>query len=273
MINFQLIKRFLIYKLQKKINIDKISLDFNKLSIDEIFTYFGCNKATELEEGKILNLGKSEFNYGSWLFKDSNKKRIIGHGYGKFYEKYLKSFKGRELNILEIGSFAGASAASFVKFFPLANIYCLDKNLTNFKFISKNIKVFSIDITKKKMVKDFFHKINISKEEKYFDIIIDDASHKLSHMLIALNFFYKNLRPGGFYIIEDYMEPNHQKQLYDCQEMKIDEILNCIKNKKKIDSKILNPESFQNILIHTENVFTHNVDNNKSNIAFIKKLN
>ena len=90
MINFKLFKRFLIYKLQKKINIDNLSIDFDKLDIDEIFKYFGCNKATKLEESKIINFGRSEFNYRSWLFKSSGKKEAIGHGYGEFYDKYFK---------------------------------------------------------------------------------------------------------------------------------------------------------------------------------------
>ena len=118
---FRQFKRYLIYKFNNKTNIDSFHLDFSNSNIDEIFKYFGCNKANKIE-------------------KDKN----IGHGYSKFYEKHLNFLKNKRINILEIGSFAGASAASFVKYFPSSTIYCLDINLKNFRFTSKNIKVFGL---------------------------------------------------------------------------------------------------------------------------------
>ena len=48
------------------------------------------------------------------FLKKSNK----GHGYSIFYEKKLEKFKNKKINILEIGSYAGASAAAFAKYFP-----------------------------------------------------------------------------------------------------------------------------------------------------------
>ena len=48
-----------------------------------------------------------------------------------------------------------STAASFVKYFPLSTVYCLDINLTNFKFISKNMKIFGLDVSKKRMIRKF----------------------------------------------------------------------------------------------------------------------
>lgn len=36
-----------------------------------------------------------------------------------------------------------------------------------------------------------------------FDIIIDDASHDVAHQQITFGKFFKILRPGGLYVIED----------------------------------------------------------------------
>ena len=110
---FRQLKRYLIYKYKSKTNIDNLSDNFSNLSIDEIFKYFGTDKATKWKHGKNT-----------------------GHGYSDYYEKHLKNYKDKKINILEIGSYAGASAASFIKYFPFSNVYCLDINLTNFKFIS-----------------------------------------------------------------------------------------------------------------------------------------
>ena len=197
----------------------------------------------------------------------------MAHGYSEFYEQHLNFFKNKKINILEIGSFAGASAATFVKYFPSATIYCLDINLTNFKFISKNIKVFGLDVSKKSMISKFYKKIKISHETEYFDIIIDDGSHKLSEIIISLNTFFKNLKPGGFYVLEEFKYPNFYPHLDDCPENKIDEILSCLKNKKKFNSNILSDEMIQYLLNFTEDIFQHRGLVKNSDIAFIKKLN
>ena len=54
----------------------------------------------------------------------------------------LSNSQPMEIKILEIGSFAGASAAAFVKYFNKAKVFCFDINISNFKYYSKNIEVF-----------------------------------------------------------------------------------------------------------------------------------
>ena len=246
---FRKFKRYLIYKLKFKTNIDLLHKNFNDLNIDEVFRYFGTDKATK------------------W----KNEKEI-GHGYSKFYEKHLHVFKNKKINILEIGSFAGASAASFVKYFPLSTVYCLDINLTNFNFISQKIKVYGLDISNNNMINSFYKKINILPDEKHFDVIIEDGSHKLSDILLSLNIFLKNLRPKGFYIIEDYKFPNYYSHLLDCSENKIDEILGLIENKKYFKSNILSNNTIQNLIEQTAEIFKYKGLLENSDIAFLKKL-
>ena len=36
-----------------------------------------------------------------------------------------------------------------------------------------------------------------------FDIILDDGSHIVEHMILSFNTLFKYVKPGGFYIIED----------------------------------------------------------------------
>ena len=69
-------------------------------------------------------------------FKLTNK---TGHGFSKFYEEKLEKYKSEKIKILEIGSYAGASAAAFVKYLPNANIYCFDVNISN---LNINQKIF-----------------------------------------------------------------------------------------------------------------------------------
>jgi len=243
---FRKLKRFLYYKLKKKINID-LDKKIENLSIDDLFQYFSCDKAKKWENG-------------------------TGHGFSVFYERHLASYKNKKINILEVGSFTGASAATFVKFFPLSKVYCLDINLTNFKYSSRNIEVFALDISEKKMLNKFYKSINISKDTQYFDIIIDDGSHKLSDIVVALNSLYKNLKSGGLYVIEDFKYPNYYKHLNDCTELKVDQILDCLKNKKKFKSNILTQENIDYISNSIEEISDYRGQCKDSDIAFIKRL-
>ena len=178
-----LYKRYIKFILKKKINID-IQPDFKDKKLEDLFIYYGTDKAQ------------------TWKNKEN-----IGHGYTQFYEKHFEQIRSKKLNILEIGSYAGASAASFKKYFYNSNIYCLDVNISNFKFSSKNIQVFGIDVSNQKKIMKFFKKIGADKTS-FFDIIIDDGSHKLSDILLSLNTFIYKLNKNGYYVIEDFKLPN-----------------------------------------------------------------
>ena len=102
-----LFKRNLIYKFKKKISIDRDL--FPEKDLDQLFFYYGSDKAN--------------------FFQNKN---IRGHGFSKFYEKQLSILKNKPINILEIGSYAGASAAAFSKYFYNSKIFCFDINISNF---------------------------------------------------------------------------------------------------------------------------------------------
>ena len=88
---FSLFKRKLIYLIKKKENIDVDNINYNNL--DDLFNFYGSDKSN--------------------IFKKNNSK---GHGFSKFYIENLKDLK-KKIKILEIGSYAGASAAAFSKYF------------------------------------------------------------------------------------------------------------------------------------------------------------
>ena len=126
-----LFKRNLIYKFKKKTSIDNDS--FPEKDLDQLFFHYGSDKAD--------------------LFQNKNKR---GHGFSKFYEKQLAIVKNKPLNILEIGSYAGASAAAFSKYFYKSKIFCFDVNISNFKYNSNNISVYGLDIRNKKKFSKFY---------------------------------------------------------------------------------------------------------------------
>jgi len=245
---FSLFKRNILYKFKKKINID-LQENIDISSLDKLFTFYNTDKANLVDN-----------------------KTKQGHGFAKFYEKNLNQFKDKKkINILEIGSFSGASAASFSKYFPNSQIYCLDINILNFKFYSKRIHVFGMDSSNNKMMIKFLNKINFFEEINFFDIIIDDGSHILSDQLNALNFFYKFLGKAAFYIVEDYKLLDHFNHLKDVKDVSIEELANNIRDKKTFTSKILSTDIIDDMFKNNQNIFEYKGNTEKSDIIFFEK--
>lgn len=241
---FSLYKRRFIYFFKKKINLDKIEI--TKKNLEDLFILFGTDKA------HVWNFGKNK-----------------GHGFSEFYQTHLSQFKNKKIKILEIGSYSGSSAAAFSKYFNKSKIYCLDINISNFKFYSKKIKVFGVDVSKKNILENFIKKINGKRE--IFDIIIDDGSHKLSDILMSFNFFFNFLKSKGYYIIEDYNFPTYFKHLKDIRDVTINNLILYIKKKIFFKSKIINNSDqlllFQNI----NKVYSYKGNLTHSDIVFFKK--
>tara|TARA_Y200000002_G_scaffold380096_1_gene390802 strand:- start:113 stop:856 length:744 start_codon:yes stop_codon:yes gene_type:complete len=244
---FSLFKRHLIYRLKKKIPIDTDKVKFK--SLDEFLNHYGSDKA------EIFNL--------------TNK---TGHGFSKFYEEYLKNYKNKEINILEIGSYAGASAAAFAKYLPNSNIFCFDVNISNFKYESKNIHVFGLDIKNEKKVKKTLQSIFLQHKFLKFDLIIDDGSHNLDDILVGLKLFFELVKSKGVYIIEDYKYPNYYQYNNNINHILIDEFLKNLANKKNSISNIFS-EKDQKILIASIDKIENLKGNlSDSDISFITKI-
>ena len=249
-LNFlSIFKRNLIFRLKKKINIDKDKFQ-NDIKLEELFSFYKTDKANYIKS-----------------------KKIYGHGYAEFYEKHFSSLRNKKLNILEIGSFSGASAAAFVKYFKDVNVYCLDINLTKFIYESKKIHPFGLDISNKKLIEKFLNKIGFYENIKHFDIIIDDGSHILSDQLKAIDYFFKYLSIGGYYVVEDYRFCEHLPHLNDTDDPPIRKIFEILKKNYKKDFKFLSNQTLEILRKNSSNIFEYNGNQKISSIAFIEKLN
>ena len=123
---------------------------------------------------------------------------------------------------------------------------------------SKRVNFFYCDTTSYKDLSKF--KIFLKQKKIIsFDIIIDDGSHILSNILKNLTFFFKYLKSGGAYVIEDYKHPNYYPHLNDSNNhYLIDRVLYFLKRKKIFKSTIitkkeiffLNKSNKKNIYLH-----------------------
>ncbi len=243
---FSLFKRNLIYNLKKKISIDNDNI--NTESLDSLFYNYGSDKAN--------------------VFK---KKNIDGHGYATFYENKLKKFRNKKINILEIGSYAGSSAAAFAKYLKESKIFCFDINISNFNYKSNQIHVYGIDINNEDKVQKTLENIFGLHSIENFDVIIDDGSHNLSDILISLKIFFKYVKRNGLYVIEDFKHPNYYDYNRNINHIFIDQVLKNLQNKKIFSSQILTEYDQKNLINLIENIEIFKGNLTDSDISFIKK--
>ena len=235
---FSLFKRNIIYLLKNKINIDKDKFG-KKTTLDYLFKKYETDKSN------------------------------ASHGFTKYYTNHLNKLKNRRLNFLEIGSATGGSAAAFVHYFDKSNVFCLDVNLTLVKYKSDKINFFGLDSSNSKMLYKFLKNVEEKFSVKKIDGIIDDGSHILSDQLFSINYFFKYLKKGGYYIIEDYKFPNYFKRCNDVDENTIDILIKKLKNNKVIKSQILQNDTINKL--YKAKIYTYKGRTKISDIVFFQK--
>ena len=243
---FSLFKRKILYKIKNKINIDLDKV--HKKTLDELFYHYGSDKAD--------------------IFKHSQKQ---GHGFSKFYDQQLKHLKEKEIKILEVGSYAGASAASFIKYFVNSSVYCFDINISNFVFSSKKIHVYGLDINNEKKLKKILEKIKYETNSNFFDIIIDDGSHYLSDILFSFKTLFKYVKKGGFYIIEDFKHPNYYNHNRNIEHILVDQVLANLQEKKIFNSDIIKNDDQVYLHNNINKIKIYKGNLKDSNICFLQK--
>jgi len=122
------------------------------------------------------------------------------HHYLDFYQKHLpkRDFSGR---LLEIGVMDGLSMKMWREYYPNAEIVGIDikEDMASYMHnddwqVPDSVKLITCDGTDPKQTKPL----------GMFDIIIDDGSHYWSEQQKSFEIlYYKQLNPGGIYIIED----------------------------------------------------------------------
>ena len=246
----------LVFKLKKKIDLDLKKIDL--ISLNELFNYFETDKGSAVKNPYSKNI-------------DDSNKNLIGHGYAKFYELHFNYFKNKEIKLLEIGTWKGASVASFYYYFNKAIIFCLDRNY-KFQFKSNRINFFYCNTRNSDDLKKF-ENLLINKKSENLDVIIDDASHIYSDILINFKNFFKKVKSGGFYVIEDFNHYKYYSYLNDSSfnSLEIEEIFKLLKSKQFFESDNLDKDfqnyCFNNIL----EISVHKGIQDDSYIAFIKK--
>ena len=156
----------------------------------------------------------------------SDKCPEILHSYSPSYYEELKEFRGLFENVLEIGIGSsslmvpicgndyeiGASLKGWRDFFIRAQIYGIDIEKTTL-FTDERISTFYTDQSKSNELENTINEIKKFSKNDYleFDIILDDGSHIVEHMILSFETLGKYVKYNGFYIIEDIKRNDLEK--------------------------------------------------------------
>lgn len=138
---------------------------------------------------------------------NNTDKSSMTHNYTKYYERaiqsYLKQSMRKEIILLEVGVYSGASLNMWADYFSYIGVPCkiigvdINPSCLNLANQEKNIVIEIGDQTDEHFLE------NIISQYSPFDLIIDDGSHQVEHQKFTFNKLISMLRSSGLYIIED----------------------------------------------------------------------
>ena len=135
-------------------------------------------------------------NLNALGLKYGTDKASFNGNYLNTYEKILDPIKDKITSFLEIGVHKGDSLRMWREYFQNIQIIGVDIN-PNCKFEEPNIKVEIGDASSTIFTQKLINKYGP------FDVVIDDGSHRTSHMVQSFNLLFPYVKSGGYYIIED----------------------------------------------------------------------
>lgn len=114
------------------------------------------------------------------------------------YEHHFSRFRDKKPTVLEIGVFGGGSLAMWKDYFGEgATIIGLDIDPECKSHEADGIKVYIGSQDDPNIID------TILSENGTIDIVIDDGSHRMDHVLASFHLLYDRISPKGVYFVED----------------------------------------------------------------------
>jgi cephalosporin hydroxylase len=131
------------------------------------------------------------------IIDNSLTDKNTAHSYIPVYEKLFSPFRETCKNVLEVGVYYGGSVKLWNDYFPNANVYAFDLDLSRNQYHTKSPRVH--------IMQSDAYQLNIVKafQPATFDFVMDDGWHTLDSMCKFAALYNRLVRPGGYLIIED----------------------------------------------------------------------
>lgn len=130
--------------------------------------------------------------------------RDVGPGIWKWdhyfdiYDRHFSKFRGKAVNIVEIGIYSGGSLDLWRDYFgPAARIIGIDIQPECRVYERDGVSIYIGDQSDSL----FWHDFKLA--EPNIDIVIDDGSHKQRHQKLTFDEMFSHIRYNGVYLCED----------------------------------------------------------------------
>lgn len=151
------------------------------MNLIEILTEFDLN-SDFLNNGYVIG-GTDKNTYHSYI--------------ENFYEKEFKTYKKKEIDLLEIGIETGGSLKLWKEYFINS------KSIIGIDISDEKIDTKYRNISGVNMYFGDAYKENFANKFNKFDIIIDDGPHTLESQLKSIELYLPKIKKNGLFIIED----------------------------------------------------------------------
>jgi demethylmacrocin O-methyltransferase len=215
----------------------------------------GCSTQSPQHFGELSEMGRGKTD------------KTDDHKFTEIYEHLFSPLRQSPVRICEIGIFGGGSLRMWTEYFPKGTVFGIDLlnldelhasmrkyNLPDFlpdKPETDRIKTFEADQSNRNELKRF-----IDKYGGDFDIVLDDGGHTMEQQQTSFGFFFKYVKPGGYYVIEDVHTslPEFYKG-FGVEENEANSTLNMINyfvRHGRIQSQYLRPDEIEYLNSHIE---------------------
>ena len=187
------LKKQLENTLHKVRKIDSINLNESLIGKFKD-TIFNRNDCLLLEINELKN-----------LFNSFESDKAILHNYNYLYAALFFNLKNNANDVLEVGTYKGASLKSWKAYFSKSMIYGIDID-PDTVFEEDRIKTMIADQNSL----DSLSIVNSLWKQKY-DVIIDYGWHQPEASVYTMIAFISELKPKGIYVLEDIDQEKYRK--------------------------------------------------------------
>jgi hypothetical protein len=134
------------------------------------------------------------------VYFKNNTERVIDkwQHYFEIYERHFSKYRGKEVVLLEIGTFQGGSLQMWKHYFgDKARIYGIDINPDCKQVEEENVEIIIGSQSDREFLK------RVIKDIPSIDILIDDGGHTMQQQIVSFEELFNHIKPDGVYLCED----------------------------------------------------------------------
>lgn len=194
--------------------------------------YDKCYEVSDLVPDKVIPSNKMEEFY----LKKSHRIMNKWWHYFEIYETFMQKYVGKDVKFLEIGVYRGGSMQMWRDYFgEKATIVGIDIDENCKQYEGGNVHICIGSQADQAFLKE------VSQKWGPFDVILDDGSHFMEHMIISFETLFPLLKDGGTYMCEDCQCCYSPR--YGGEYLKEDSFIEYSKNFADcVNSQFINPE-------------------------------